>query len=1736
TFDNVSATDTGYTPYIDLVLPTTGADGDDGVSFDGASFLGTAVTTTEVVFEADGEAEHPLAVDSSGDPLVVSGTPGDTLVVIELPYGSFSAGNPAVDVVVTLDFSDHADLDHALTLAATPGFALGNDALDNPSSDPSIVGTTKTHDVEQSLFTLTKANDIPEDEAATGASYVYTHTITVDVADGQTLSDFTLTDTLPPEMVYRGNLQAGGGTVVAEPTEGAIAGPGNDTLEIEFDTISGTVDVSFDFHVAEVAAEETAPVIDRASGDQVAVVNTVTGGADWDPVDPDDAVAPVTATARDEWRATSLAIQKSVAVAADNQIPGQPTPEDVYDFTLQVQVSDFFAYGDLVVTDVLGDGWEYVAGSAEFTTVEEAGSVPATRSLTAQETSTRNDATGRTTNVWDLSAAMIAAGRDGLLTGGSADGSEATSNTRATITYQARVLDQYDDDGEDRPEIGQGDRIGNDVQIAGSVRNNATPTQIDGDETNASAAGVTIPFGRIEENTVYALDGATNPPSDAVVSAGDTVTFRILYDAPLGSFEDLRIRNNLPQNVFDVTEITTVSTTKSAAPPPAGTLYFGPADEYVDAGGPTPTMTFDAGSNGFDLDFGDFSSDPREQVSMELLFTVTVKDAVFAPQLLLTNQATEFEENSFGEEESSIAIAQFTYAEPVLEITKGIVATDSDDPDVMYLTATGSDTSEPRTPVPFSEPGSEGTRFSGTISSDGLAARPIDSDLLNVDAGDLVTFALTVENTGSASDGAFDIRVEDVVPEGFVVPTDGAGLNLSVTDGTGAAIAYTGDLFSGGIELTDPAVDRGAVAAFDETSGRNVAVVTYDLLLEDTVRADQTLQSEGAITNYTAFDGAGADRAADDLSDGASVKIEDAEVERTLVGREFGAIGTTSVLVGEEFTFRLTYDLAEATYENVFLSDTVRAGKSLGDYDILSASVVTWDATTLTSSNGVTSGTAGVVAADRESVTFDVGRLTVASDNDPTNDVIEIEVVARSSDANGASAGDRLSGEARFAADGVASTKASDVRLREPDLVMAKEAGSDVVAAGSTVSYSVVVEHGADPQSAPAYDLVLTDAVDDPNVAFDAESVTVTLDGADVTADAVVTGNGSGDRAVRVETDALARGGTLVVAYTATVKETVSPSVTISNTAELTYDSLPTDDADDERDGAETAQATTTSAPPEVTVAVVDSSQPLTPGATLSVGETVTFEIVAGIPEGTTEDAVLTNTLPAGLDYVSSTVVRVGDGEGSVTSTKSPTEGTQSGQETTFDFGDLTNPVNSADDDEIVVRVVARVTDAAAGTLTDEAALSFATGADDASTDVTVVEPSLDVTKAVSPDVADAGDTVSYTVRSTNGGTGPAYDVVIETDLTEAGVAAKGGTTPTIRILDGGTDVTPAGADAPSVAYPDAGGGLTATVPVLEVGQAVVIVYEAVVTDAAAFSSEVDASATVTRYDTAPGDGAQRVYDENRAGHTPPEDDATFTTPDASIARTILSTTDPDTDLARVGIGEEVVHRLAVTVPQGTADLTVTDAMPDGLAVVSARVVSLGGATSATLAEGATDASDDITVSTDGDGVTFDLGTTVVPGSQDAAAADTTLVLEVVTRVEDVPGNTAGTARQATARLEVDDAAANELQPDATAAETLTVVEPDVTVVLAGPEVAKGGDTLTYTLTLANEGDGPAHDLMFADLLTDPQLAYVPGSLTKAEASTATGDLTAAASGAGFEATLDTLEAGETLVVTYQAT
>ena len=1708
TFDNVSATETGYVPFIDVILPTLGTDGYDGVTFDGATFLGAPVTTYEIVFDAAGEAEHPLAVDASGDPLIVSGTPGETLVVFELPYGSFSPGNPPVDIEMNLDFSELADLSDPFAIQSRAGFALGCDPLDNPADDPSSVSDFATTTVQQELFEVNKRNNLPEEEGATGPSYVYQYTLEIDVAPGQTLNNFTLTDNLPPEIVYMGGLNAAGGTVVTEPTVGSIAGPGNDVLEIFFPTVSGTTQVTFDFYINDVPAGEVDPLLNVNTGDASEVTNRVTGSGFWDPLDTNDGSnIPVSDSANSMIEAVSLAIQKSGTIITDTGIPG-PTPDDVYEFTLDIQVSDYFTYGDIVVTDILGNGFEYIDDSAQIVMTSEDGgeSILVPISLAGFETTTTDDpALGRTTNVWDISAAMMSVGDDGLLTGDDVDGSFDGVQTTVQIVYRARVLDQYADDGTvGDPELSQGDLIGNDTEVSATVRDNDDPDMILGTETDESGFQVQLPFGQIREKSVFALNGAP-PDPNVTVSAGDTVTFRIVYDAPLGSFENLRIADNLPQNVFDATEVTFFdpAPADNSLPPPAGVAYFGPADEFSANGGGTPTLNVDGPNNGVEFIFNNLSVDPRQAVALEVLFTVTVEDAIFADDLLLTNQATAFESNSFGGEVQSTAIAQFVYAEPVLEITKGVIATDSPDPATTFTDPVG--------PVAFTVPGSAGPRWAGTINSDGLDATPVDSDIFNVDAGDLVSFAIVVENVGRGPNGAFNVVIEDTLPPGFSIPPGGAGLNLNVTDGTGTRIIpFTGDLFTTGIELEDRnPTNEGSLSSFDPTAGDNIVVITYDLVVDQSVTSNDFIQNTATLSNYTAFEGTPAnvpiDRTPEDLTDNAFATVENVQITKVLTDREFGEQGSSEVMVGEEFTFTVRFDIQEGTYTNAIVTDTVRTGGSFGDYEILSAEIVTWDVADLSASTGITLGSAGTVAGDGNSVSFNLGTLVNAGTNNQSDDFFEFEVTARSLGGQSEVAGDRLANTANFSADDVNVSTSNGVDLIEPMMEIEKTAGPSIVRAGEMVTYQVVIDNNVASRDAPAFDLVLTDVLD-PNVTLDVGSVVVT-GGTGVT---IVSGNNGGDTDIEITIDRLDVGGTITIDYTATVVPDVEAAITIDNTADLTFDSLPTDDADDERDYSLSDDAEVVTASPEIDKTIIDTSYGDTMGTDLGIGEFITYEITVRLPEGDNTNSVLTDflpTTPGTLTYVSSEVTAIGTNiTGS--SLAIGDSGTLVGNAVVFDFGDLNNFNDLMLDgrDDITVQVVAQLTDLADNedgeTLTNVGQFDTDNVSVSDSEDIDIVEPSLDIGKVADVTEADAGDTIEYTITSTNSGSGPAYDIVIDDDLGNPNIEAGVPAVASIRILDGAVDVTPGGADAPTVTFPLGGGELQAIIPVLLPGQTIEIVYEAIVLDTVAMDSSFDNTAAITRYDSDPA-GDTDDPDDGRV-YTGPTDTVEIDTPAPSITKTVISSDDPNTTDPAVGISEIITYEIEIVLPEGTSDILVSDDLPAGLSPVSAVITTMDAAISADITQGDTDMSSaSIFVGADG-GFVFDFGTLTNPGNN--VAGDNTIVITVTAQVDDLASVNDGDTLTNTATLALVDPITGDplIDPNTGQPQTysddaeIEIVEPSLDIEkTVTPTNADAGDTLSFTITSTNTGTGPAYDIIIDDAIDDPALTIpVPAVAT----------------------------------------
>ncbi len=139
-------------------------------------------------------------------------------------------------------------------------------------------------------------------------------------------------------------------------------------------------------------------------------------------------------------------------------------------------------------------------------------------------------------------------------------------------------------------------------------------------------------------------------------------------------------------------------------------------------------------------------------------------------------------------------------------------------------------------------------QFAGVVSSAGLDSQPFADQLWNVGAGDQVVFVVAVQNR-SDSASAYSVTLGGTIPTGFVIPDGGDG--ISVTDGAGNVLDFTGDLFSaGGLQIQDP------LAPYDPDSGANIALITYTLQASATLPTPSaSLSSSAQITSYEGVSG-----------------------------------------------------------------------------------------------------------------------------------------------------------------------------------------------------------------------------------------------------------------------------------------------------------------------------------------------------------------------------------------------------------------------------------------------------------------------------------------------------------------------------------------------------------------------------------------------------------------------------------------------------------------------------------------------------------------------------------------------------------------------------------------------------------------------------------------------------------------------------------------------------------------
>ncbi len=271
----------------------------------------------------------------------------------------------------------------------------------------------------------------------------------------------------------------------------------------------------------------------------------------------------------------------------------------------------------------------------------------------------------------------------------------------------------------------------------------------------------------------------------------------------------------------------------------------------------------------------------------------------------------------------------------MLNLRKGVIGTDN-------VNSTLAPTPVVPAGVTVQGPGTC-ARLSGPVNSDNVGAT-FNSNLTNADAGDRVTYAIVVENAGSGQYGAFDVTIQDSLPAPL---TTGHVSNLCVQLGDGSVAAYTGtvnDLFgAGGIQLVDidetlptpiqGSLERGKLAdGTPNLNGRNIAIITYDVVLPVAVTPEQTLINTSSVINYASLPG-GADftETFGEPTDDASVTMAPPAIDKTIVSTNQAHTTDLNVAIGEIVTYQVVVTLPEGASSGAKLVDTLDPGLAFVD-------------------------------------------------------------------------------------------------------------------------------------------------------------------------------------------------------------------------------------------------------------------------------------------------------------------------------------------------------------------------------------------------------------------------------------------------------------------------------------------------------------------------------------------------------------------------------------------------------------------------------------------------------------------------------------------------------------------------------------------------------------------------------------------------------------------------------------
>ena len=853
---------------------------------------------------------------------------------------------------------------------------------------------------------------------------------------------------------------------------------------------------------------------------------------------------------------------------------------------------------------------------------------------------------------------------------------------------------------------------------------------------------------------LFATNEAGTSGSDAAI--GETVTYALVVDLPEGTTAGLSLVDLLPTGL-DYTGFRLVTTV---------------ADSTPDGGSPLLANDFDGTRNGSPLTASDFTVSGGAADGADVTFSVgeivmpADNDAGRNRFLLLVDAVVTDRPENEGKLPGRTALTNTATLD---------LAGDTD--------AAGD---------PIGPQSSNAVTV--TVAEPDVVVTKTATVAANRDGGDTVSYTVTVAHTAASGADARDLVLTDLLTDA----------DLSLVAGT-----VTTNL--GSIVTGNGGSDTTLRVDLSRLEQGQTLTVTFDA----TLAADAAVGDDVSNTASAAFDGLGGTGGRSETETGAeTVTLDRPTIEKERVGTSVDSANNAALdeaVVGELVTYRVTVTLPEGTADQATILDSLDPNL---EFDAVQSVTLNGDLTT-TAGDPVTPSDFDP-AINGNGLTFDFGTLTNPTGDAKGPQTVELVYTARVKNFAA------VQGETPTVLDGTearfrwnlngsntqtAADEAGDVTVIEPRLdvtVTATDAASD---AGDPVVYTITVAHatGANGSQTDAFDVTFNDPL----------PPELTVTGFSVNHSTL------GDISGRFEHEAgtlrtkagesfdLALADDLTITLNTTVNGSAEAGETIAHTPAVAWTSLDGTPAGERTgDGGVNDYTADTSSPtfavdrPAFVKSLVGTSVTETGNGAndAAIGELLTYRLEVTVPEGTTADAAIADTLDAGLAFVRVvSVSALSDGAATADLTSSATDfvptvtgdGTAADQVLGFDLGTLTNADrDDAAAETFVILYEARVLNVASNdgtaasptSLGSTARLDYTAAgaaqntANSSPAAVEVVEPVLTIDTEVDDDTPALGQTVTYTLTLEHapGSDTTAHDLRV-TDLLPTGVTLNAG-------------------------------------------------------------------------------------------------------------------------------------------------------------------------------------------------------------------------------------------------------------------------------------------------------------------------------------------------------------------------